>query len=114
MYNQYIPRGSVYVPAADERAARNRQPEPEPIGYRQAQSREQPVAPRPVSPPNRGGEEKENAGLAGILKAFGIEDLDTGDILLLVLMLLLMVEGDNLELVITLGLMLILGSEEKN
>lgn len=60
-----------------------------------------------------GGEDK-NAGIAGILKSLHLEDLDSGDILLLLIILLLFLEGDNMELVITLGLMLLLGlGEEK-
>ena len=60
-----------------------------------------------------GGEDK-NAGIAGILKLLHLEDLDSGDILLLLIILFLFLEGDNIELVITLGLMLLLGlGEEK-
>ena len=55
-----------------------------------------------------GGEDK-NAGIAGILKSFHLEGLDSGDILLLLIILLVFLEGDNIELVITLGLMLLLG-----
>ena len=55
-----------------------------------------------------GGEEK-NAGIAGILKSLHLEDLDSGDILLLLIILFVFLEGDNTELVITLGLMLLLG-----
>ena len=51
-------------------------------------------------------------GFAKILRAiesqFSIGTLDTGDILLSLIVLLLLLEGDNLELVITLGLMLLL------
>lgn len=54
------------------------------------------------------GEDK-NAGMAGILKSLHLEDLDSGDILLLLIILFLFLEGDNIELVITLGLMLLLG-----
>lgn len=63
-----------------------------------------------VSPPFGifGGEEK-NAGIAGILKSLHLEDLDSGDILLLLIILFVFLEGDNIELVITLGLMLLLG-----
>ena len=43
------------------------------------------------------------------LKQFSGETLDTGDILLVLIILFLFLEGDNLELVITLGLMLLLG-----
>ena len=56
-----------------------------------------------------GGEENKNAGIAGILKGLRLEDLDSGDILLLLILLLVFLEGDNTELVITLGLILLLG-----
>lgn len=60
-----------------------------------------------------GGKDK-NAGMAGILKSLHLEDLDSGDILLLLIILFVFLEGDNIELVITLGLMLLLGlGEEK-
>lgn len=45
----------------------------------------------------------------GVLKQFSVDSLDTGDILLVLIILFLFLEGDNLELVITLGLMLLLG-----
>lgn len=48
----------------------------------------------------------------GIGSKFSIERLDTGDILLVLIILLILLEGDNLELVITLGLMLLLGFNE--
>lgn len=47
--------------------------------------------------------------LDGITKHFSLENIDTGDILLVLILLFLFLEGDNLELVITLGLMLLLG-----
>ncbi|MGN0985507.1 MAG: hypothetical protein ACI4OU_03350 [Candidatus Enterenecus sp.] len=47
--------------------------------------------------------------LGGVMKQFSLEDFDTGDILLVLIILLLLLEGDNLEVVITLGLMLLLG-----
>ena len=47
--------------------------------------------------------------LDGVLKHFSLENFDTGDILLVLIILFLYLEGDNLELVITLGLMLLLG-----
>ena len=56
-----------------------------------------------------GGEESKNAGMAGILKGLHLEELDSGDILLLLILLLVFLEGDNTELVITLGLILLLG-----
>ena len=47
--------------------------------------------------------------VGGIGKHFSLAQLDTGDILLVLLILFLFLEGDNLELVITIGLMLLLG-----
>lgn len=53
---------------------------------------------------------KEKTGLGGILKHLKLEDLDTGDVLLLLILLFLFLDDreENLELLITLGLMLIL------
>lgn len=56
--------------------------------------------------------EAKNAGLAGILKGLGLEEVDSGDILLLLILLLIFLEGDNTELVITLALMLLLSGED--
>ena len=43
------------------------------------------------------------------MKNFSLDRFDTGDILLVLIILFLLVEGDDLELVITLGLLLLLG-----
>lgn len=45
--------------------------------------------------------------LGGIGKHVSLSKLDSGDILLVLIILFLFLEGDNLELVITLGLMLL-------
>ena len=69
----------------------------------------------PSPPPHKSGDLlKEVTGglgdlLGGVLKHFSLEKVDTGDILLVLIILFLFLEGDNLELVITLGLMLLLG-----
>jgi hypothetical protein len=47
--------------------------------------------------------------LGGVSEHFSLGNLDTGDILLVLIILFLLLEGDDLELVITLGLMLLLG-----
>lgn len=48
--------------------------------------------------------------LDGVMKHFSLKNFDTGDILLVLIILFLYLEdGDNLELVITLGLLLLLG-----
>lgn len=66
-----------------------------------------------LSPAGKGPSPAPNAekkGLGGLLKALKLEDLDTGDVLLLLILLFLFLDDreDNLELLITLGLMLIL------
>jgi hypothetical protein len=53
-------------------------------------------------------DKEKNAGLSGILKKFNLGDIDTGDILLFLILILLLLEGDNWELVIILGLVLFL------
>ncbi|BDF67130.1 hypothetical protein CE91St43_11020 [Oscillospiraceae bacterium] len=67
---------------------------------------EEPVAP----PPIRSGEKSEKKGLSALLKGLKLDDLDTGDVLLLLILLFLFLDDreNNLELLITLGLMLIL------
>ena len=54
--------------------------------------------------------------LSGLLRSFGKQGIfsrfDTGDILLVLIVLFLFLEGDNLELVITLGLMLLFGLDD--
>lgn len=51
--------------------------------------------------------------LDGLLQHFKLEDFDTGDILLVLIILFLYLEdGDNLELIITLGLLLLLGLDD--
>ena len=47
--------------------------------------------------------------LGGITSQFCVANIDLGDVLLMLIILLLFLEGDNLELVITLGLMILLG-----
>jgi len=48
-------------------------------------------------------------GLSGFLKTLRLDKIDSGDVLLLLIMLYLLVEGDDLELVIALGLTLLMG-----
>ncbi len=50
----------------------------------------------------------EEGGLSSILKRLHLEDLDSGDILLgLIILFLILEDGDNLDLIITLGLMIL-------
>lgn len=52
-------------------------------------------------------EGKKNAGgLSGILKRFHLDDLDSGDILLCLILLLILLDGDNWDMAIILGLVI--------
>ncbi|MEY8402440.1 hypothetical protein AALA54_03710 [Oscillospiraceae bacterium 44-34] len=54
----------------------------------------------------------DSEGLSGLLKSLHLDRIDSGDVLLLLIMLYLLVEGDDLELVIALGLVLLMGLGE--
>ena len=58
--------------------------------------------------------DKVDQALRGLCGALGLKELDTGDILLALIVLLLILEdGDDLELFIALGLMLVLHLGER-
>ena len=103
MYNRYIPEDVSYAPI---------EPLPEP--------------PRDPAPDNGtrpsfrdflSGKEglsgllgtREGNSISGLLKSLHLDNIDTGDVLLLLILLYLLVEGDDLELVIALGLTLLMG-----
>ncbi|MEG0441862.1 MAG: hypothetical protein RR450_05010 [Oscillospiraceae bacterium] len=97
MYNRYIPASDAYAPI----------PEPE----------EQPSN---STPPSGGTPSAPKGPLSGItdllggfLKGFDLSQIDSGDILLVLIIVFLYLEGDNLELVITLGLLLLFGFTDK-
>lgn len=52
--------------------------------------------------------DEKNAGLSGILKRLKLDDIDTGDILLFLILIFIVLEGDNWELALVLGLVLFL------
>ena len=97
MYNRYISNGAVYTRIASEKESTPRQ----------ASARAAKPLPKAPEAAEQDGE-KKSTGLAGIFKLLKLEELDTGDILLLLIMLFLFLEGDDMELVITLGLILLL------
>lgn len=128
MYNRYIPGANGHTRiAVEEDATRHQRTGEQETRQKQTQSRQKngerntqgPRIPQDIlrnlaGTLNSFGAEDKNAGMAGILKSLHLEDLDSGDILLFLIVLLLLLEGDNMELVITLGLMLLLGlGEEK-
>ena len=86
MYNRYIPRSGGYERVAVEESQDRYS------GSEHHQDRRPPPA-----------------WLTGLLKSLGLEELDRGDILLLLILLLLLTDGDDLEPVITLGLLLLFG-----
>lgn len=63
-----------------------------------------------LSPPKKAATAEKKSGLGELLKGLKLEELDTGDVLLLLILLFLFLDDreENLELLITLGLMLIL------
>lgn len=104
MYNRYIPEDTSYVqietgpsrPRRAENTARSPFRLPDFLSGREGLSN------------LLGGKE---AG--GLLKALHLDNFDSGDILLLLILLYLMAEGDDLELVIALGLVLLMGLGEE-
>lgn len=115
MYNRYIPGSRGYTRVVMDEESNKQEQSQSPKGTRgytnhppTAGSARRRDKDRPSPFDFLGGEDK-NAGIAGILKSLHLEDLDSGDILLLLIILFVFLEGDNIELVITLGLMLLLG-----
>ena len=95
MYNRYIPSGASYVRITEEEG-------PDPRAHTAA------------PPPPAGEREEPDPGakkgaLSGLLKGLKLDSLDTGDILLLLILLFLFLEGDDMELIIALGLLLLMG-----
>ena len=112
MYNCYIPEDAAYTWVGEKRGAAA--PPPRPSQQHSGQS-----AGRGGLGALLNGREglgalfssgREGEGvLTGALKSLGLEGIDAGDILLLLIILLLLAEGDDLELVIALGLVLLMG-----
>lgn len=106
MYNRYIPEDMSYTRI------------------------EKSVPPPPRSRPGRGNQRLpdflsggeglsgflkswEGGSLSGLLKGLRLDRIDSGDILLLLIALYLLVEGDDLELAVALGLTVFLGLGEE-
>lgn len=120
MYNQYLdddsfillepePQGQHGSHPGHSQHRQNRPNQPHPSGPH-----------RPLEPVRSKndlvGEVTRGLGQAldGVMKHFKLEHFDTGDILLVLIILFLYLEdGDNLELVITLGLLLLLGLDDE-
>ena len=91
MYNRYIPTPGGYTRVTEADGAGHRPPA-EPAGEKAAQAKDSP--------------------LSGLLRSLKLEGLDTGDIVLLLILLLLFLEGEDTELLIALGLLLLLGLDD--
>ena len=65
-----------------------------------------PASPPPVLP------EGVSSSLKSLISSLGLEKLDSGDLLLFLILLLLLKEGDDLEMIIALGLTLLMGLGE--
>ena len=96
MYNRYIPNGASYTRVAEEDFPSDQSP---------------PQTAPPAPPTEETGEKKTPSGLSKLLKGLKLDRLDTGDVLLLLILLFLFLEGDDTELLITLGLLLLLWLE---
>ena len=122
MYNQYLDDSDFILLEPEPQAASGHRPQGQHQQNRYGQGhpgQQRPNQNRPVPHPTGATQSKNDlvgeltGGLSqlldGVLKHFSLENFDTGDILLVLIILFLYLEGDNLELVITLGLMLLLG-----
>ena len=117
MYNRYLPPDTAFHPIP-----------PEDDGRGECQPSRAVPPPRGGGQTGRGrpaGQPASQAGdllggltgavreaLGGLFQGFSLEHLDSGDILLILIILFLFLEGDNLDLVVALGLMLLLGLGE--
>ena len=109
MYNRYIPEDTAYAPVQRE-PPRPHGPGP---GPRRPHALRLPDFLAGKEGLSRLFKGSEGGGLSGLLKALHLDNVDAGDILLLLIMLYLLVEGDDLELVIALGLVLFMGLGEE-
>ena len=111
MYNRYIPAEGGYTRIVEEDAPPFHPPEDHPGPHAEPERREPKpdfTPPEPEQAPEAPAEKKPG-GISSLLKGLKLDDLDTGDILLLLIILFLFLDGDDIELMITLGLLLVLG-----
>jgi len=117
MYNRYIPEDTSYTPVKEEIPVPEREDPPQAPPGTEQKNRESPFRLSALL----GGKEglaglfsgREKGGLSGLARSLKLGSIDTGDVLLLLIILYLLVEGDDLELVIALGLVLLMGLGEE-
>lgn len=106
MYNRYIPQEADYTPIPP---SQREAPPPPPT---RASGGLNALLGGLLRGDRAGG--KAGQGLSSLLGSVGLKELDTGDILLALIVLLLILEdGDDLELLIALGLMILLNLGEQ-
>lgn len=129
LYNRYIPKGNTYERVVvDDTVSQPHPPSPPfpnpPVQTASGIERERSTPTAGTAAPGGlfggnsalkglsslfGSGDGTSGGLSALLKQFKLDSLDTGDILLMLILLFLFLEGDNLELIITLGLLLLMG-----
>lgn len=109
MYNRYIPDGASYTRVTVEDGPRQRPEEPHRPERPREEQRSQSGSVFSLPGFLTGKGQGDLGGRNGLLRSLKLEKLDSGDVLLLLIVLFLLIEGDNLELVIALGLVLLMG-----
>ncbi len=112
LYNRYISEQNPYIPVDGERTFSGRGAEGEgTYGGHGAEGKGTPPAEKRPTGLFRGALGNlslEGVDFSSILRRLHLEDLDSGDILLgLIILFLILEDGDNLDLIITLGLMIL-------
>jgi hypothetical protein len=124
MYNQYLPQNEDFVPVEPENGGNFDHLDG--VGHSGDVGDAGNVgnAGNAENQPGIGAEHTGKAGfhlphldagkesLSSLLKTLKLDNIDSGDLLLLLIILFLLVEGDDLELVIALGLVLLMGLGE--
>ena len=109
MYNRYIPQEADYGPIPHRQTAHRQEngPPPPPPPRKAGTGRLSGLLGR-LFQGEQGDGSKVSQTLSSLLKNAGLAELDTGDLLLALIVLFLILEdGDDLELLIALGLMLV-------
>ena len=104
MYNRYIPQEEDYIPVAPPPQS----PPPPPPRAERAGGQSAPGS-SVLSALGLGNLGSLFSGAEGLVSRLLPDNVDAGDILLLLIVLYLLAEGDDLDLVIALGLVLIMG-----
>ena len=106
MYNRYIPQEEEYIPVAPPPPD---PPPPPPPGAERTNSGPSAPGSSVLSALGLGNLGSLFSGAEGLVSRLLPDNVDAGDILLLLIVLYLLAEGDDLDLVIALGLTLVLG-----